>query len=60
MAHDGVTLPKTFPIARSAHAYLRFVATNLILRYHPSTHSLDTFRQELTNWEVDLDYYSPQ
>ena len=56
---NGIYLPNTLPIVRSAHACIQVMLDNLLGKYHPTTQRLATFRQELIDREMELEEYSP-
>ena len=55
MAHDGVYLPETLTMARSAYARLRVLLDTMMGRYHPSAHGMDAFMKDLMERETYLE-----
>ena len=55
MAHDGVYLPETLTMARSAYARLWVLLDTMMGRYHPSAHGMDAFMKDLMERETYLE-----
>ena len=59
-AHDGICLQETFIMTHRSYSSLWVVLDTLLGRDHPSVHSIAMFVQDLTDWNMDLEDYSPK